>query len=75
MPAQQISGTVTRKANGVIEFTPADPGAFNKLPAMGDEVTLTVDVMRTAAEVEKATAHAKKERLAPVAEAAPAKKK
>lgn len=75
MSSQQITGTITRKADGVIQFAPSDPAAFSKLPAMGDEVTITVEVTRTAAEVEKAVAASKRERAAAPAEAAPAKKK
>jgi hypothetical protein len=52
----QISGTVTRKSNGTIEIQPSDAGTFNKLPAMGDEVSLTVEVTRSAAEIEQANA-------------------
>lgn len=74
MSSQQITGTITRKADGVIQFAPSDPAAFSKLPAMGDEVTITVEVTRTAAEVEKAVAASKRERAA-AAEAAPAKVK
>lgn len=73
MPSQQITGTITRKANGVIEFSPSDASAFNKLGNMGDEVTVSIEVTRTAAEVEKATAAQKAARVAPAPE--PAKKK
>lgn len=51
MPAFETTGTITRKSNGTIEFTPTDQNA--KLPAMGDEVTLSVEVIATAAEVDK----------------------
>jgi hypothetical protein len=74
MSSQQITGTITRKADGIIQFAPSDAASFSKLPAMGDEVTITVEVTRSAAEVEKAVAASKKERAA-VAEAAPTKKK
>jgi hypothetical protein len=64
MPNQSYSGTVTRKSNGSIEFTPSDAGVFNKLPAMGDEVTVSIEVTRTATDVERATADAKAARIA-----------
>lgn len=70
----QITGTITRKADGAIQFAPSDAAAFNKLPAMGDEVTITVEVTRTAVEIEQANAKAKRDRQAPV-ESVPAKKK
>jgi hypothetical protein len=59
----QISGTVTRKSNGTIEIQPSDAGTFNKLPAMGDEVSLTVEVTRGAAEIEQANAVARRARV------------
>lgn len=62
--ASQISGTITRKSNGSLEFTPADAGTFNQLPAMGDEVTVTIEVTRTAAEIEQAHVAAKRARVA-----------
>jgi hypothetical protein len=73
----QISGTVTRKSNGTIEIQPSDAGTFNKLPAMGDEVSVTFDVTRSAAEIERANAAARRERAAvaeptDVVESAPA---
>jgi hypothetical protein len=61
----QFTGTVTRKSNGSIEFLPTDATAFGKLPAMGDEVTLDVEITRTAAEVEKATKAEKAARAVP----------
>jgi hypothetical protein len=61
--ASQISGTVTRKSNGSLEFTPADAGTFNQLPAMGDEVTVTIEVTRTVAEIERAHAAARRARV------------
>lgn len=61
--ASQISGTITRKSNGSVEFTPSDAGTFSQLPAMGDEVMMTIDVTRTVAEIERAHAAARIARL------------
>lgn len=69
--SNQISGTITRKSNGTMEFTPADGAAFSALPSMGDEVTLDVTVIRTAAQIEHAAAVHKAERVAPEPEVAP----
>lgn len=74
MPSQSITATVTRKSNGAIEIMPSEAGAFPKLPEMGDEITLTIEVTKTAAEIEKSVAKHKAERLIPP-EAAVAKKK
>lgn len=62
----QIAGTITRKSNGSLEFTPADAGTFNGLPSMGDEVTVDIAVTRTAAQVEKAVGSQKQSRAAEV---------
>lgn len=62
----QISGSITRKSNGSIEFTPSDPGAFGGMPAMGDEVTVDIAVTRSASEIARAP------RVVPVDEVAPA---
>lgn len=59
----QITGTVTRKSNGTIEIQPSDAGTYTKLPAMGDEVSLTVEVTRSAAEIERANAAARRARV------------
>lgn len=64
--SHEFIGTVTRKSNGTIELHPADGGALAKGPAMGDEVTVTIEVTRTAAQIEEAHADARKARLAAV---------
>lgn len=68
----QITGIVTRKSNGSMEFSPADGAAFGSLPEMGDEVALEVTVVRTAAQIEHAAAAHKAERVAPAPEVTPA---
>lgn len=62
---QSFKAIVTRNSNGSATIAPLDGGNPPRDLEMGAEVEITVEVIRTAKEIEDANAKSKAERTAP----------